>query len=388
MAQSQKTTMEYRRLGNSGLNVSVVAFGNWLTANTLEFQQTQNEIVKAAYDAGINYFDTAEVYGSGLAETQLGISLKALGVPRQDYVVSTKMFKRKDGETDPRLNSDGLSRKKIIESATNSLKRLQLDYVDIFFAHRYDHETPLEETVRAFAWLVQTGKTLYWGTSEWKAEHILEVYGICDRLNLPRPVVEQPQYNLLFRQQFEVDYGTLFDNFGMGSTVWSPLASGFLTGKYLDGIPADSRLAKDPWITKIFYPAMDGDKAIETNKKLRALSDYSKTLGISMAQLCLCWILKNQDVSSVLLGVSRVSQLDENIKAVELYKTLGKEVYEKVEEIVGTRPTYPLNCRTWKPLPPRVQQISVELASSFEIQKYLEVLSFESNGQRKKSRFK
>lgn len=354
--------MEYRFLGPTGLKVSALSYGT-MTFDDFSKEDQYFEIFKKCFDSGINFFDTAESYGKKNSESEiiLGHLIKRLNVPRSQLVISTKVFFQSlDVESLGNLdnmkpNTSGLSRKHIIEAIKNSLKRLQLDYVDVFFCHRPDFETPLEETCRAMNWVIEQGLAYYWGTSEWSAERIKEAFGICDRLGLIRPVVEQPQYNMFNRERFEVEYGDLFDNNRHGSTIWSPLAGGMLTGKYVDSIPEDSRAATSPVGKLFFYDTYmsNEEKKIKTNKLIADLKEVADGLGASLAQLAVAWTLANKDVSTCMVGASKISQIEDNLKALELIKKLDKDVLEKIEKILGNRPTPVMNWKLWRNAPPR-----------------------------------
>lgn len=269
--------MEYRYLGNSGLRVSVLSFGNWLNSNKPEDYEITRDAMKMCFAAGINFFDTAEVYGFGEAETLMGKAFKELAMKREEIVVSTKIFKIGAG-----VNDTFLSRKHIIEGVNNSLKRLQLDYVDVVFCHRPDYETPLEETCRAMNSVIENGKAFYWGTSEWTADRIAKAIEICERLNLHKPIVEQPQYNMLARTKFENEYRFIFQEYKYGTTIWSPLAGGILAGKYNDGnIPEGSRYDQHKTLDPIWNKYMGADNKESTLKKLNALADIAKELGFT-----------------------------------------------------------------------------------------------------------
>ena len=343
--------MEYRFLGNSGLKVSVLSFGNWLTNNDPGVLEKTIEIVKKCYDSGINFFDTAEGYGAGEAERQLGIALQKLNVPRQNLVVSTKIFLGTGNTT----NGKGTSRKHLIEGLQASLKRLQLDYVDVVFAHRYDSDTPLEETCRAFNYLIDKGLAFYWGTSEWSSEQIGKAMEMCEKLKLIKPITEQPQYNILVRSKLEVEYAALFDQYKLGTTVWSPLAGGILTGKYNDEVPKESRIANaDPFIRALYDKTFFGQHIYEKRRKaMKEFEVLAKELECTQAQLALAWVIYNKDVSSAILGASKISQIDDNLKALEIYKKLSKETLDRIEKIFETRPETPINYKTWQPFPPR-----------------------------------
>ena len=344
--------MEYRFLGNTGIKVSAIGFGN-MTMTKKENEDEYFSIFKRCYEAGINFFDTAEVYGSNVSEEILGNLIKRLGAPREDLVISTKLYRNRWNNQNP--NATGLSRKHIIEGIKNSLKRLQLEYVDILYCHRFDHETPLEETIRAMNWVIEQGWAFYWGTSEWTSEQIKEAYGICDKLGLMKPVVEQPQYNMLIRKKFEVEYADLFDKHKMGSTTWSPLCGGVLSGKYIENIPKDSRL-NDPTMMRFFwipYMGANNEKKDQVNKMLLELKEFAASLGVSLPVLAIAWILKNKDVSTCMIGATKLEQLEENLKALELYKKLNPEIEEKIEKILGNTPETQMNWKTWGLFPKR-----------------------------------
>jgi len=343
--------MEYRPLGPTGLKVSAVSYGNWLTANDPTAETTTVEVVAKCYELGINFFDTAEIYGipDGTAEIYMGNALKKLNTPRENLVVSTKLFKCGTG-----INSSGLSRKHVIEGLTNSLKRMQLDYVDVVFCHRHDHETPIEEIVKGMNWLIQNNKAFYWGTSEWSSEAIQEAYTACDRLNLIKPVVEQPQYSLLWRDRFEVEYGHLFDKYKMGSTIWSPLAGGLLSGKYNHGEATEGRFStwNGPGSDK-FKNMFTPENKEKNTKMLQGLGHLAKELNCSQAQLALAWTLKNKDVSTAIFGATKTSQVEDNVKAVEIYKKITPEIEEKIEKLIENRPKPGMNWKKWSAFPPR-----------------------------------
>jgi voltage-dependent potassium channel beta subunit len=343
--------MEYRFLGNSGLKVSVLSYGNWLTNNDPSVLEQTIEIVKRCYDLGINFFDSAEGYGAGEAERQLGIALQKLNVPRQNLVVSTKIF----FGTSKAVNGKGTSRKHLIEGLQASLKRLQLDYVDVVYAHRYDSETPIEETCRAFNYLIDKGLAFYWGTSEWSAEQIGRAMEICEKLNLIKPITEQPQYNIFVREKLEVEYVPLFNQYKLGTTVWSPLAGGILTGKYNEEIPKESRIANaDPFIKGFYDKVFFGEKVYEQKRKaMKEFEVLARELGCTQAQLALAWVIYNKDVSTAIFGATRTSQVDDNLKALDVYHKLTKEILDKIEKIFESRPETAVNYKTWQPFPPR-----------------------------------
>ena len=344
-AKPDASKMEYRYLGPTGLRVSVVSWGNWV--NNANDKLTVDS-VKFSLENGINFFDTAEVYGLGGAETSLGKALKELNVQREKVVISTKIYRC---GMDP--NDSFLSRKHIIEGVKNSLKRLQLDYVDVVFCHRYDRYTPLEEACRTMDWVVNQGLVHYWGTSQWSASQIMEAYKICDKLNLIAPVVEQCHYNMMTRDRVESEYRDLFKRYRMGTTIWSPLESGVLAGRYLNGIPEDSRYNLKNDNAPIDIQAYL-DKKKEWDEKLLKLKDIAeKKLNCSLAQLALAWIIANPDCSTTILGASRVSQLEENVKAVEISKKLNKELLLEIEKILDNVPKGEIDYRDWKELPSR-----------------------------------
>ena len=342
-----KPKMEYRYLGNSGLRVSVLSFGNWLNSNKPEDYQITKDAMKLCFDAGINFFDTAEIYGFGQAETIMGNAFKELGFKREEIVVSTKIFK-----VGPGVNDTFLSRKHILEAINNSLKRLQLDYVDVVFCHRPDYETPLEETCRAMHSVIEQGKAFYWGTSEWTADRITKAIEICERLNLHKPIVEQPQYNMLVRDKFENEYRFLFTEYKYGTTIWSPLAGGILTGKYNDGvIPAGSRYDNHKSMLDWVWQKYMGDSVkADTIKKLIALADIAKDLGFTQAQLALAWAIANKDVSTCILGFTRLSQVEENLKAMELYYKWNADIEKRVRDVLANDPAPITDFRKWGPM--------------------------------------
>ena len=337
--------MEYRYLGPTGLRVSVVSWGNWV--NNANDQLTVDS-VKFCLEHGINFFDTAEVYGLGGAETSLGKALKQLNVQREKIVVSTKIYRC---GMDP--NDSFLSRKHIVEGLRNSLKRLQLDYVDVVFCHRYDRYTPLEETCRAMNWVINQGWAHYWGTSQWSASQIMEAYKICERFNMMPPVVEQCNYNMMVRDRVENEYRDLFLRYKMGTTIWSPLESGILAGRYLNGIPDDSRFKLNHDNSSIdIKPYLDNKK--EWDEKLLKLKDIAeKKLGCNLAQLAIAWVVANPDCSTTILGASRIQQLEETVKSVEIYKKMDKGIMKEIEEILNNVPKGEIDYRDWKELPTR-----------------------------------
>ncbi len=321
--------MKYRRLGNTGLQVSEVSLGSWVTFGKQVDVEAAKVIMQKAYDAGINFFDNAEGYESGESERVMGQAIAELGWSRDSFVVSSKVFWGGDKPT-----QRGLSRKHVFDACHAALERLQVNYLDLYFCHRPDVDTPIAETVRAMHDLVSQGKVMYWGTSEWSAQQITEAWGVAKAENLIGPVMEQPQYNLLVRDKVEAEYRPLYDLMGLGTTVWSPLASGLLTGKYLNGVPEDSRLSLPgyEWLR---------DMLVGENNKLeqiRALNELAESLELPLHYLALNWCLANDKVSTVILGVSRLSQLEDNLKALEFGHLITPEVMEKIDAILGNKP--------------------------------------------------
>jgi voltage-dependent potassium channel beta subunit len=322
--------MNYRHLGRSGLQVSELSLGSWVTFSTQVDVEAAIECMAAAYEAGVNFFDNAEVYAGGKSEEVMGAALKKLGWRRSSYLVSTKFFW---GLNQGVNEKNTLNRKRLFEAMNASLKRFDLEYVDLVFCHRADPTTPLEETVWAMHNIIERGQALYWGTSEWTAAEIVAAIEIAERHHLHKPVMEQPQYNLLVRDRFEKEYARLFKDYGYGSTTWSPLASGVLTGKYNDGIPAGSRgtLPGFEWL----LPRLTDTERLA---KVRALQAVADGLGCTLAQMSIAWCLKNPNVSTVITGASRVSQVHENMKALEVVEKLTPEVIESLEAILQNKP--------------------------------------------------
>jgi voltage-dependent potassium channel beta subunit len=317
--------MEYRHLGKAGVKVSELSLGAWVTYGNQFGLKEAKEIMAAAYDAGVNFFDNAEAYASGQAELIMGKALKELGWQRKDYLISTKIFWGGDGP-----NDRGLSYKHIIEGVNNALKRLQLDYVDFVFAHRPDPDTPIEESVFAFNQVIRQGKAFYWGTSEWSAAEIMRATDFARRNSLRPPSMEQPQYNMFHRQRFEEEYAPLYKELGYGTTTWSPLYGGLLTGKYNEGnIPEGSRasLKQFQWVKD---RVQDEGKLDVT----RQLAEVAEDLNVTMAQMSLAWLLKNPNVSTVITGASKVSQVEENMKAVAIKEKLTDDVMLRINDII------------------------------------------------------
>ena len=323
--------MEYRFLGDSGLKVSALSFGAWVTFGPQLNEDTAAECMHAAWDAGVNFFDNAEVYANGVAEQIMGVVLTKSGWNRSDYVVSTKIYWGGEGP-----NDRGLSRKHILEGTDAALARLELDYVDLIFCHRADLHTPVEETVRAMNHVIDQGKALYWGTSEWPADRILEAYHVARRERLIPPLMEQPQYNLLHRDRVEREYAPLYERIGLGTTIWSPLASGLLTGKYNDGIPPGTRSTLEGY--EWLQSRLAGENVEEKIEKVRRLTMIAEELDCTMAQLALAWCLTNPHVSTAITGASRPEQVKENMQAMEVVEHLTPEFLDRIEEVVANRP--------------------------------------------------
>ena len=323
--------MEYRNLGRSGLKVSALSYGAWVTFGNQVDVDDAAELLRIACDAGVNFFVNAEVYAQGRAEEVMGAAFRKLGLRRSDLVVSTKIFWGGDGP-----NDRGLSRKHVLEGTDASLERLGLDYVDVLFCHRADLHTPVEETVRAMDHLIRQGRALYWGTSEWPSDRILEAYHVARRERLVPPIVEQPQYNLFHRERFEREYVPLYERIGLGTTIWSPLAGGLLTGKYNDGIPQGSRATLEgyEWLRDRY----ESSEARDRIGIVRALTALAGELDATVAQLAIAWCLKNPNVSTVILGASKRRQLEENLGALEVAARLDDATLERIETLVGNRP--------------------------------------------------
>ena len=324
--------MEYRRLGKSGLRVSELSYGSWVTFSFQLDKAKAKKTMKHAYDAGINFFDNAEVYAAGESEKIMGAALKELGLQRDTYTVSSKVFF--GGQL---VTQRGLNAKHIRDGCDAALKRLKLDYLDLFFCHRPDFHTPVEETVRAMDVLVKQGKILYWGTSEWPADRIREAYLIAYKYGLTPPSMEQPEYNMFNRMKLEKEYLGLFDSEGMGTTIWSPLASGVLTGKYNSGIPDGSRMSLPDY--KFLRDRLESKEGSDRLKKVKRLGKVADKLGVSLAQLSLAWCLKNKNVSTVILGATNTKQLDENLKSIEYKDLLTDSVMGRIENILKNMPT-------------------------------------------------
>jgi voltage-dependent potassium channel beta subunit len=318
--------MHYRRLGHSGLKVSEISLGAWITMGAQIDEKISSDLIHTAYEKGVNYFDNADIYARGKAEEAMGKAIQ--DIPREELVISSKVF----WGTMEGPNGRGLSRKHIFESIHGSLKRLGTDYLDLYFCHRYDPDTPIEEVVFMMNTLIQQGKILYWGTSEWRASQVAEAYGIARQYNLIPPTMEQPQYHMFHRRRVESELAPLCESFGIGLTTWSPLASGILSGKYNDGIPEGSRAAMESmaWLKE--------EITEERVSKLRLLEAVAADLGITVAQLAIAWLLRRKEVSSVITGATKVKQLEENIAAREAVDKLTNEVLERIEVILDNDP--------------------------------------------------
>jgi len=319
--------MNYRRLGASGLKVSELSFGSWVTYGNQLGDDLARECMAAAYDAGVNFFDNAEVYAKGQSETIMGAVLKKMAWRRSSYIVSTKFYW---GLNDGPNEKNTLNRKYLMQAIDGSLKRLGLDHVDLVFCHRADPDTPIEETVHAMHDIVAAGKALYWGTSEWTAAEIMAAWQIADRHHLHKPVMEQPQYNLLHRDRIEKEYARLYADIGLGTTIWSPLASGLLTGKYSDGIPPGTRgtLKGYEWLAERLSDP--GKLAV-----VRRLAPIAADLGCTLAQMSLAWCLRNPHVSTVITGASRPAQVIENMKALDVVGKLSPDVMARIEAVLA-----------------------------------------------------
>ena len=325
--------MEYRRLGKSGLQVSALSFGSWLTFGKQISDETAEQLMIRAYEAGINFFDNAEIYARGQSEIVMGKILEKLGWDRTSYLVSSKVFFG-DGRSKP--NQTGLSRKHIMEACDAALKRLRVDYIDLYFCHRPDKQTPVEETVWAMNHLMQQGKILYWGTSEWSAQEIMEAHMVARERNLIGPIMEQPEYNMFARQKFEVEYDQLYKTVGLGTTIWSPLASGVLSGKYLEEFPEGTRLGMKglEWLRERSLT----EERLQVIRELKTLADQLNT---TLPVLAIAWCLKNPNVSTVILGASKIAHLEENLTALDLLEHMDDAVMKTIEEKLRNAPVFP-----------------------------------------------
>jgi voltage-dependent potassium channel beta subunit len=329
--------MEYRRLGKSGLQLSELSLGSWLTFGKQIENNTAEDLMKIAYDNGVNFFDNAEIYARGESEKVMGKVLKKMKWDRDSYTVSSKVFFGFRGTEATKPNQNGLSRKHVFEACHQSLERLKVDYLDLYFCHRPDKNTPIEETVWAMHNLITQGKILYWGTSEWSAQEIMEAHMVAKQHHLIGPTMEQPQYNMLTRQKVEVEFSQIYKTVGLGTTIWSPLASGVLTGKYNQN--------KDPKGTRLNMEGMDWLKKSvlekENIKKAEKLTALAKDLGMTLPVLAIAWCLKNDNVSTVILGASKTAQLKENFKASEVKNKLTPDILLQIEKILNNAPAKP-----------------------------------------------
>lgn len=334
--------MIYRRLGKAGVQVSVFSFGSWVTFGDQVDDKIAEQCMQAAYERGCNFFDNAEAYARGKSEEVMGRILAKVKWPRERYLVSSKVFfgaQTWGPERDEmRPTERGLSRKHVFEACHAALKRLQVDYLDLFFCHRADADTPMEETVRVMNDLIAQGKILYWGTSEWNAQQLQEAHAVADRLGLIGPTMEQPEYNLFHREKVEKEFLPLYAGPGLGTTIWSPLAAGILTGKYNDGIPEDSRAQKMKWIRS----RVEGEDFEKKKQKIVQLGELAKELDTSLPRLALAWCAKNPNVSTVITGATKVWQVEENFKALDDLEKLTDEVMERIEGIVENKPQPPV----------------------------------------------
>lgn len=326
--------MEYRRLGRSGLQVSALSFGSWVTFGAQVADDTAERCMRIAYDNGVNFFDNAEAYANGKSEIVMGNILKKMGWDRSSYVISSKVFW---GGKLP--NQIGLSRKHVTEACNAALKRLQVDYLDLYYCHRPDKQTPVEETVRTMHDLIHQGKVLYWGTSEWSAQEIMEAYSIARQYGLTPPTMEQPQYNLFHRERVEVEYNKLYHEIGLGTTIWSPLASGLLSGKYMNLTPDDTRIHRPglEWLKDLVV----GEANAWKHEKIKRLKTVADDLGTNLSRMSIAWVLKNPHVSTAILGASKPEQLEDTIQSLEVLPKLTTEVMERIEGIMDNKPKMP-----------------------------------------------
>jgi voltage-dependent potassium channel beta subunit len=322
-------SMQYRQLGKSGLKIGALSFGAWVTFGKQIGNPVATKLLHTAYDAGVNFFDNAESYAEGQAEVVMGAILKKSGWRRSSYMVSSKVF---FGSVGDRPNEDGLSRKHVIEACHDALGRLQVDYLDLYYCHRPDPSVPVEETCRAMHDLIVLGKVLYWGTSEWSAAQIEAAHAVCDRLGLHHPVVEQPEYNLFHRKRVETEYASLYRSPGLGTTIWSPLASGLLTGKYNKGVPKGTRL-NTPGMEWLKTAILERPETAARMAAVPKFAAIAKSLGTSLPCLAVAWCLKNPNISTVILGASKVEQLAENLKALDVIAKLTPQVMKDLDAI-------------------------------------------------------
>ncbi len=326
--------MEYRRLGKSGLQVSTLSFGSWITFGYQIGDREAEKMMAYAYDQGVNFFDNAEIYAFGESERVMGRILSKMNWKRSSYIVSSKAF---FGDGGKKPNQTGLSRKHLYDACHAALRRLQVDYLDLYFCHRPDKNTPIEETVWAMHHLIQQGKILYWGTSEWSAQEIMEAHMVARQNKLIGPTMEQPQYNMFHRQKIEVDFDQIYKTVGLGTTIWSPLASGVLTDKYVEKIPDNTRMNLDDlqWLK-------EKSLTVERLEKVKSLNRLAQELDTSLAKLAIAWCVKNPNVSTTILGASKLSQLEENLNAMEVLPKLTEEVLQSIEDILDNKPSKPM----------------------------------------------
>ena len=323
--------MNYRRLGKSGLKVSEFSYGSWVTFSFQLGVEEATSLMKSAFDKGVNFFDNAEAYASGQSEIIMGKALKRLGITRDTYIISSKVF-----WGGKRPTQRGLSHKHIIDACHSALKRLQLDYLDLYFCHRPDPDTPIEETVRAMHTLILQGKICYWGTSEWSVEDIREAYLIAKNYGLTPPTMEQPEYNMFNRTKMEKEYTELFKEEKIGTTIWSPLCSGLLTGKYINGEPPDTRTSLENY--KFIKERFESEEFVQYHEKVFKLSLLAKEAGIPIVNMALGWCLKNPNVSTVILGASKIEQLNQNLETNQYTSILDEDIMEKIEKIINNKP--------------------------------------------------
>ena len=324
--------MEYRRLGKSGVQVSALSFGSWVTFGEQIGDEVATELMKTAYDAGVNFFDNAEAYAAGRSETVMGKILRDMGWSHETFLVSSKVFWGGPQGRPARPNEEGLSRKHVFAACHNALRRLQVDFLDLYFCHRPDPATPIEETTRAMSDLVRQGKVLYWGTSEWSAQEITQAHMVARECHLVPPTMEQPQYNLFHRRRVEKEYARLYSEFGMGTTIWSPLASGLLTGKHRAGPLAGTRATQ---LDNLGWLKSNLERFATTKREqLDQLEGLAKETGLSLVHFSLAWCLKNPNVSTVILGASKVSQLKENLQAMEAVSKITPEIMKRIDEFM------------------------------------------------------
>jgi voltage-dependent potassium channel beta subunit len=328
--------MEYRQLGRSGLQLSVLSFGSWVTFHKQIEDGMADELMGIAYDQGINFFDNAEVYALGESEKMMGRILKKKNWERSSYIISSKAYFGWRGKNN-KPNQTGLSRKHLIEACHEALQRLQVEYLDLFFCHRPDTSVPIEEVIWTMNTLIQQGKIFYWGTSQWSGAEIMEAHRVAQQYHLIGPTMDQPQYNMFERNKVELDYEPVYKNVGLGTTIWSPLAAGFLTGKYIDGLPPDSRFAikgyewlRDRWLQE------------DRTKKVKELVALAKSMDVSLASLAIAWCIKNPNVTTAILGATKKEQLLENLKALEVLPKLDASIMEKIDEILKNKPVLDL----------------------------------------------